>query len=121
MPLQETPGQGPGDHYGELSPVTAYAPAHYSAELAGQGRWVDLGPIGHPVIRLFTDDHDRMGYLWLDSSPEAHDLAMELGRGLRSAAAQGRPTAEVFDWWAQRDTQALSAGTVRTGALAELA
>jgi hypothetical protein len=121
MPLEEQPGAKPGEHYGLIDPRTVYQPKTYSGELAGQGRWVDLGPLAHPVIRLFTDDHDRLGFLWLDSSLAAHDLAMELGRGLRSAAAQGRPTRETFDWWASRNTQALMAGPIQTGALADLA
>lgn len=119
--MTEQPPPGLGGHYGDHQPETVWSPRHYSADLAGQGRWVDLGrPAARPLVRLFTDDHDRLGFLYLDDSDEAATLGDTVGRGLRAAAALGTPTTVVFDHWAETATLALAAGQVRRGALAEL-
>lgn len=82
---------------------------------------MDLGPPSGPaLVRLYTDDHDRLGFLYLVATDESATLGSMLDAGLLSAAALDSPTSLVFDRWAGMATMALAARQVQYGALAEL-
>lgn len=120
--MTDQPNSGVGGHYGDHVARPVWEPKRYASDLGGQGRWCTLeAPLGHPVAILFTDDHERLGYLQVADDQAAVTFVEALQGGLLNAAAQGSPTTAVFDWWAGRASQALAAGQVHTGALADLA
>lgn len=115
---------GPRGHYGDHQPRTVTATPTWDSSLEAMGRWVVLeSPAGWRAGVLFTDDHDRLGYVPLgaDVNPGAPALAHAVGQALRSAKVAGAPSAQVFDWWAGQDSQTVSAGTVREGPLEQVA
>lgn len=98
-----------------------WAPARYSTDLAGEGRWCILeAPLGHPCALLFTDDRERLGFLQADDDDQAMTFCQTLGSALRGAAAVGATTSDVFDYRAGRASQAVAARPVRTGPLQSL-
>jgi hypothetical protein len=98
------------DHQAEMRPVPRYA-----QDRVGQGRWVQLHRFGGPIGTLWTDDAQALGFI-----PEPGASVSLLVNSIRSAYAQGTPTAWVFDDHAAWAAQDHWAGPVQTGDLATL-
>ena len=98
------------DPHFEMRPVPRYAQDRH-----GKGRWVRLYRFGGPIGTLWTDDAQSLGVI-----PEPGASVGLLVNSIRSAYAQGTPTAWVFDdhaTWASHDHWA---GPVERGDLASL-
>lgn len=105
-------------HIGDHLPEPVYQPEHYASDLHGHGRWVMLeAPPGTPAVRLFTDDHDRLGVMQVGTSQTAAHLVATLTTALRGAHKAGATTSDVFDYWAASSGPYVAAGEVVVGDL----
>jgi hypothetical protein len=111
-------GRAVTDYRDDYKPTEVLAAPHYDATLEGRGRNVVLqSPLGVAAIRLYTDDRERLGFLYAGDHPEAIALGNALQQALMGAKAAGAEASVVFDYWAQRATPTVGAGPVETGDL----
>jgi hypothetical protein len=99
-----------------LDPV--YQPTSYAGPREGWGRWVILYGLGGV----------QLGYLWATETGLGFVASSDAGlvrlpefyTAFHKAAEFGAPTGDVFDAWAAKDGQSLSAGPVGEGDVATL-
>lgn len=99
-----------------LEPV--FQPKAFTGPREGQGRW----------FILYGLEGVQLGYMWqtatglgfVPSSDRGVSWVPEFYTAFQKAAEVGADPADVFDTWAERDSQALYAGPVSEGDVATL-
>lgn len=99
----------------DLQMETVYAPAFYRDRMEGPGRWVPLAAHGEPLGILWTNDQDGLGFI--PTTDAGRLRTPEFAQAFSAAKASGAAATDVFNAWADRDGQGLSAGPVTTGDL----
>lgn len=116
--MTETPFTAADRLGGDLTVETVYTPPMFTGPREGQGRWVPLHGLGGVHLGYLWATDTGLGFIPTGDTGIA--WVPEFYTAFQKAAAAGATPADVFDAWADRDSQTLYAGEVVLGDVATL-